>query len=379
MTGWQATASLCFYSVFAATAFIRETFGVSRTLVGVAVTAAMLGYTLLLFPAGALVDAFGERPTMVVGLGALGAAAVGVSQSPTFPVLLVALVVVGGAYATAMPASNRAALAVAPRGHRNLAVNVKQVGVTAGSGASALVVTTAATALGGWEVGFLVAAGLAVVVAVGFTIGYRGREGSGRLELPDVRSLLSLEGYRPLVAAGFFLGAAVFSTTAYVVLHLTEAVGVGAGFAGVVLASVQVTGSAGRLGGGAIADRLPGPDAVSSARVLAVQSALAGVLFGAVVLADTKWPAALAFAGLGVFMLGFPGIYYSSMTALVPDERVGAATAGGQTALNLGGLVGPPTFGYLADAASYDTGWVVLAGCAGAAALLVLPVALGRA
>lgn len=369
--GWQLTASLCFYAVFAATKFVREAFGVSRTLTGLAVTAVMLGYTALLFGAGAAVDGYGERPVMVAGLLALAVGMVGTAFAPTFPVLLVALLGVGFAYATAMPATNRAVLAVAPAGRRSLAMNVKQVGVTAGSGLSALVVTWAAATRLGWRAGFLVAGGFAVLVAGAFANWYSGEAGSGSLSVPDVRGLLTDGRYRALVTAGVFLGAAVFTTTGYVVLHATESVGASTAFAGVVLASVQVSGSVGRLASGALADRLSGPERRTAARVLFGQTALGAVGFLAVVVADAPVVAAVTFAALGFFVLGFTGIYHALLTVIVPDERVGAATAGGQTALNLGGLLAPPGFGYLVDTLSYDAGWTALAGCTALAAVLV--------
>jgi MFS family permease len=375
VSGWQTTASLCFYAIFAATASVRETFGVSRALVGVALAATMAGYTALLFVAGATVDGYGERPVMVVGLGALGVGMAGVTLAPSFVALLCVLLVVGGAYATAMPSTNRAVLVVAPPGHRNLAMNVKQVGVTVGSGLGAVLVTVAAGTRYGWRVGFAAAAVAAVGVAIGFAATYEGRDGSGVVAPPDVVGLAGLDGYPPLVAAGFFLGAAVFTTTGYVVLHLTESVGTAAAFGGAVLASVQVAGSAGRLVGGSVADRLPGGSVRASARVLVAQSLLAAVAFGGVVLADTPLVAAAAFVVLGLFVLGFPGVYYACLTGVVPDEQVGAATAGGQTALNLGGLAAPPVFGLLADALSYDAGWALLGACSLAAGLLLVGLA----
>jgi dipeptide/tripeptide permease len=59
------------------------------------------------------------------------------------------------------------------------------------------------------------------------------------------------------------------------------------------------------------------------------------------------------------------------MTALVPADRVGEATAGGQLTINVGGLVAPPAFGYLVDTAGYAAGWYALAAGGGLAALLI--------
>src|SRR6056297_1152247 len=79
VTGWQTTASLCYYTIFAATGFFRDAFSLSESLVGLFLTAAMLGYTLMLFPSGAAVDGLGEKRLMTVGLASLAVAAVGVS------------------------------------------------------------------------------------------------------------------------------------------------------------------------------------------------------------------------------------------------------------------------------------------------------------
>jgi predicted MFS family arabinose efflux permease len=102
-----------------------------------------------------------------------------------------------------------------------------------------------------------------------------------------------------------------------------------------------------------------------------VQAALAAVGFLAVVAADSQAVSWAAFAFLGLFILGFPGVYYATMTALVDDDEVGAATAGGQTAINLGGLSAPPLFGLVVDATGYDTGWTLTAGLAAIAAVVV--------
>jgi MFS family permease len=378
VSGWQLTASLCFYAIFAATAFVRESFAVSRTLVGVTVTAVMLGYTGFLFLTGAAVDGYGERPVMLSGLVVLAGGMVGVAVAPSYPVLLLALLVVGAGYASAMPSTNRAIIAVAPEGRRNLAMNVKQVGVTAGSGLSALLVTWLAATRFDWQAGFVVAGGLALVVGAAFARGYRGTSGSGSLSAPDVRGLLDIGGYRILVAAGVFFGAVAFATTGYVVLYVTESIGLAAGFAGLALALVQVGGSASRLVGGAVADRLPHPAVQASAIVMVGQMVVAVGMYAAILAVESRLATAVAFGLLGFFVLGFPGIYYACLTAVVPNDSVGAATAGGQTAINAGALLAPPLFGFVVDTTSYAVAWLGVAACAVVAAVLVGPLALGR-
>jgi MFS family permease len=366
IAGWQTAASLCYYSIFAATAFVREDFEVSRTLVGVFLTAAMLGYTLNLVPSGAAVDGFGERPTMAVSLLALAGGTVAVSLAPTYPLLLAGTALLGAAYAAAMPGSNKGIVAAAPRGRENLAMGVKQVGVTAGSGLASLVVTGVAAVLA-WRLGFWVIAVAAAGYAVVFWVAYSGTGGSGRWEIPDFSALTDDRAYLLLVAAGLFVGATIFSMLGYVVLYVDDAVGAGAAAGGAVLAGTQAAGSVGRVGAGSLADRFGG--VAGPATVSLVQLGAAAGLFGALALGVSSLPVAAAvFVGLGLSVLGSTGVYYSCMGELVDGEDVGAATAGGQTAINVGGLLAPPAFGFLADTAGYRVGWTglaVLAACGG--------------
>jgi MFS family permease len=70
----------------------------------------------------------------------------------------------------------------------------------------------------------------------------------------------------------------------------------------------------------------------------------------------------LLLLGVGISIAGSTGVFYSTMTAIVRTEEIGAATAGGQTAISVGGLGGPPAVGFLADTVGYEAGWALLAG-----------------
>ncbi|WP_284010663.1 MFS transporter [Haloarcula pelagica] len=373
VTGWQVVASTCFYALFAGTTLFREYLGLSPFLVGVVVTAATLGYTLALFPVGAAVDGAGERPVLIGGLIALAASVVGVGLAGGVVGLALAAGCLGAAYATAMPATNRAIVTAVPEGTRGRAMGLKQVGVTAGSGLAAVLVVSVAPTVGPWNGGFLAVGAAALVVAAAFAVGYRGTPG-GEWRLPDVRGLRRNRAYVALSAGGFFLGAALFTTVGYTTLYLTEAVGVSVALAGLGFAAMQVTGSAGRVVAGWLADRLGG-GARANATVLLGQALLGVGLLAVLAAPGLSRPTALAVVSLvGATILGFTGLYYACMTALVPTEEVGAATAGGQTALNAGALLAPPAFGWLADTTSYRAGWLLLAvvALAGTAAIAVV-------
>lgn len=88
--------------------FFRDAFGLSRFTVGFVVTALTIGYAVWLLPLGALVDRFGERRLLVVGLIGLSAGAATVAGAPTYALLLAAAFFLGPMYATAIPGTNKA-------------------------------------------------------------------------------------------------------------------------------------------------------------------------------------------------------------------------------------------------------------------------------
>ena len=373
ITLWQIAASICYYAVFAATPFFRDAFGLSRFEVGVVVTALTLGYAVFLLPLGAATDRYGEQRTLVLGLVGLAAGVLLVAGAPSYALLLCAVFVLGSAYGTAIPGTNKAVFDQIAPGRQNTAIGIKQVGVTAGSGISALLVTGLAVAAF-WQAGFLVASVLAVVVALAFFLLYDGGgDGSGGT-VPEFRRLASNSPYRALTAAGVFLGAALFTTTGYTILYIEESVGASVVFGGYVFALVQLFGSVGRVLTGWLADVLPGEPRLRITTILIGQTVASAILFVVVSVTTTPLASAVAFSALGFFVLGNTGIYYSCMATLVPVEEMGGATAGGQLALITGALVAPPVFGRLADVFGYRASWLFLAAGSAIAAVLLVGV-----
>lgn len=370
---WQVAASICYYAVFASTTFFQDAFGLSGFLVGLVITSLTLGYTLLLLPTGAVIDGYGERRVLITGLLGLGLIAIAIPFSPSFLVLLLTVSLLGTLYATAIPGTNRAIFENIPEGRQHLALGIKQVGVTAGSGISAVLVTWIAGTRFGWEAGFLVAGVVAFLVAGIFASVYREETGTGTISVQNPRELFGQSDYRRLTAAGFFLGAGLFTTTGYTILYI-ESLGASVGFAGIVLAAVQVGGSAGRVISGAVGDYLPGSEQVATTRILLVQAIGSALTFVGVILVDSPIVALAAFTLLGFFILGFTGMYYSCMSTLVSSEEMGQATAGGQLSLNGGALAGPPAFGLLADLFDYDAAWLALGAGALIATVLLLSI-----
>ena len=360
---WQVTASITFYAIYAIPPFVQADFDVGATQIGVMITALMLGYTLFLVPIGGIIDVYGESRVLVIGLVGLGVGVVGVALAPTFLVLLVVVFVVGTFYATAIPGTNKAVFAAIPAERLNTSMGIKQVGVTAGSGLSAIVIPWFGASRFGWEVGVVLLAVVALVVSVVFRVLYGPSEEVAGRDRGGIRSHFRTTEYTLLTAAGFFLGAALFTTMGYTILYVDQSVGAGVVFAGLALASAQLFGSIGRVVFGWLADRLSAPLTVSTLRILILQATAAALLFLVVTVVDTPLLALGLFGALGFFIFGFTGIYYSCIGSLVPTEEMGSATAGGQLALNFGALGAPAAFGWIVDGPGYGVAWPMLALC----------------
>lgn len=374
VTAWHIAASVCYYAVYAGTPLFREAFGLSGLEIGFVITALSLGYAVSLLPFGVATDRYGERYTLTGGLAGLALGVLAVAIAPTYPLLLVAAFLLGSMYGSATPGTNKAIFdQIAPeRQHR--ALGIKQVGPTVGSAVGAVVVTGLAGVFV-WQFGFYVAAAVGLATTVVFSVVYRG---SDRTEatVPDFRALLSNRTYLVLLLVGACLGSAFYTATGYTVLFVEESVGTTVGAAGLVLATLQIASSAGRVAAGTLADVLPGSPRRRTGSIFAVQAAAGGVLFLLLPATDSLVVTGATFVGLGLSILGAVGLYYSVISTVVPEEELGAASAAGQLAVTASGLFAPPTFGYLVDTSGYVAAWGFLAALAFVATALVSLVAL---
>jgi predicted MFS family arabinose efflux permease len=374
VTVWHIAASACYYAIYAGTPLFRNAFDLSGFEIGIVITSLSLGYATSLLPFGVATDRFGEHRTLTVGLSGLAVGVLAVTIAPTYWLLLVAAFFVGLMYGSATPGTNKAIFDGIESERQHRAIGIKQIGPTAGSAIGAVAITGLA-GLFFWQFGFFVVAGAAVAIAGAFFLVYRGAD-RGDANVPDFRGLLSNRAYVVILLAGFGIGAAFYTATGYTVLFIDESVGATVATGGLVLATLQVASSAGRIGGGTLADILPGAPRVRTGSLLVVQAIGGGVLFVLLPAIDTPLVAGIAFAGIGLCILGSPGLYYSCISTLVAEEELGAASAVGQLAMTTSGLFAPPAFGYLIDVSGYALAWGFLGGLSFAAGGLLLAVTL---
>ena len=355
VTVWHVAASICYYAVFAGTAFFRDAFSLSSASVGLVITSSTLGYAVFLLPIGVATDRFGEHRTLTIGLVGLAVGVFLVAVAPTYGLLLVAAFLLGSTYGVATPGTNKAIFDNVKPSRQHRAIGIKQVGPPLGSAIGSLLVTGLVGAFF-WQLGFFLASAIGLVTAVCFYLVYR-RGSRAEATYPDFRGLVENHAYLVLVTGGLCLGGVFYTTTGYTILFVEESVGAAVAVGGVVLALLQVSSSVGRVTAGWLGDTLPGAPQTRVGALLAVQALCGSALLYLVPLASTAVEAVVVFALLGLFALGSVGLYFSFISIVVREENIGSASAGGQFAATIGGLFAPPLFGYLVDTTGYGAAW----------------------
>jgi len=125
-----------------------EGFALGRLRVAFIVPSIYLGGLFFSLPAGRLADRIGVRPTFLGGLtlGALGLVAA--AGSPVFTVFLLCLFVAGIGWSVVNPALGKAIVDLFPMRERGIAMGIKQMGLTVGGVAAALILPPIAAVLG---------------------------------------------------------------------------------------------------------------------------------------------------------------------------------------------------------------------------------------
>ncbi|WP_107725152.1 MFS transporter [Desmospora activa] len=150
---------------------------ISKAQVGMLPAALFLGQALFNLPAGWLADRFGSRRLLLTLAGWSAISFTLAATMSSFSGLLVSVILGGFAYGAMHPVTNRGILAWFARNRRGTAMGIKQMGITAGSALSALVLLPLALAWG-WRYAMVAAAVLVLLVGSAAFAGYRDPSGN---------------------------------------------------------------------------------------------------------------------------------------------------------------------------------------------------------
>ena len=358
-------------------------FGLTRLQVALLVPAIYLGGLLFSLPGGRLADRVGARPSLLGGL-MVGAAGLAVGAlSPSFTAFLLCLFLAGIGWSVVNPALGKAIMDLFPIHERGIAMGIKQMGLTLGGIAAALVLPRVAAGLG-WRAAI---AACSLVVALPIALGWRPL--SRLSEAPAARATAVARNdrgvdawswaRRPAIltffASGLVLGMVQAAVLSYLPLYTIQALGFDPIGAGGLVACSQAGGAVSRLALGAASDRWL---ADRRSAWLAVTGAIGAVSFASYALWHVSAPlaaGALAFA-TGVGAYGWVGIFFVISAELGGSRMAGLLSGIAFASIVIGLLVGPATFGLLLVRwDSYAAPWTAFAALSALAAAATLAIA----
>lgn len=349
------------FALAALAPLLRRDLLLSRSQIGALTSVLFLVGALCSPMAGRLVDRFGGRSMQIVLFWGAALALLGVAVAPSYPVVLLMVLVAGIPLSLANTATNKLVGQLVPAGKQGILVGLKQSGVQIGALLIGLLLPMGA-ALFGWR-GVLVASMALPILGVVATVRFVPR----RETRPPERRRGSIRGAVAwLTAYAFLMGVSVWTTGAYLPLYAHERLGFDVSSAGLVAAVVALVAIVARLAWGRLADR--GSSAPPILAVMAVGGGVAQTLIAAApsIGAWMIWTAAVV-AGATASAWNSVG-----MLAIVKDldvDRAGQASGVVLMAFYGGSAIGPLVFGWAVDASGgYALGWILtLIGYVGAA------------
>lgn len=359
-------------------------FGLTRLQVALIVPSIYLGGLLFSLPGGRLADRLGARPSLLGGLivGAVGLA-IG-ALSPTFTTFLLCLFLAGIGWSIVNPALGKAIMDLFPIHERGIAMGIKQMGLTLGGIASALVLPRVAAGLG-WRAAI---ATCGLVVALPVALSWRplsrlddapsARVASGPREPGGVSewSWARRPAILTFFACGLVLGMVQAAVLSYLPLYTIQALGFDTIGAGLLVACSQAGGAVSRLALGAASDRWLADRRAMWLSVTGTIGACSFALYAVWLVPTPLAAGALAFAtGIGAY--GWVGIFFVISAELGGSRMAGLLSGMAFASIVIGLLVGPATFGLLLVRwDSYTAPWTafaVLSAVAACATLVISP------
>jgi len=382
LTGLNLLNYLDRYVVNAVSPRIQHAFGLPDARTGWVMSAFMLGYFLTSPAFGALGDRRPRRGLIAGGVVVWSLATVGSGLAVGFASLIVARIAVGVGEACDATLSPTIIDDVASPGAKARALAIFYAAMPVGAALGYIVGGQLEGAFG-WRSAFFVAGAPGLVLALlVLCVDEPPRRPSTEDTPPaGVRAgtLFAIPTYRDAVlgyvAYTFGLGAFAAWAPTYLEARLALPLPTADFWLGVTLA---VTGFAGTLVGGVLADRWPGPDRiVANLGLCAVSTALAAPFALATLLAGspTGFFAATAAAEFLLFVSTAP--VNAALLDAVPRDLRASAMATSIFAIHLfGDFVSPPAIGRISDLLRASAPGATNAGDSLRTAMLVLPAAL---
>lgn len=369
---------LNFMTVGTLAPFIQNDLALTSAQIGFLTSALTIGSMLIQIPSGLLVDRFGPRWIMVLGLILVSATSFLISFYQFYPIMFILLVFLGiGIGANQTPAT-KAIIMWFPSKGRATGMGIKQTGVNMGGILAPLLLPAVAIHFQNWSYSYLFASLIAVVAVVLVFSLYKDapetvfvRAHWEKTSWNSLRSLLTDIDFLLLCSAGILLMVAQFVFSTYFMLYAVQVLRLPLTRCGSLLALAFVSGAGGRIVWSVTSDYLLKGKRDKVIIVLAI----VGVFSSLMLILGPNMPQPLiyiAVIGFGFSSLGWSAIYYTAVGEYPPVSMTGTAAGISFVITSVGAILGPPAFGYLRDiTGNYKSGWVFTTLCLCAVVMLV--------
>ena len=346
----QALVSLVVYTPPVLAPVAQTEIGLPASAVGIVTALIYLAATFTAFSAGNLINRFGAMRASQLSLVFCSAGVAMMASANAWLVALGALVI-GTGYGVVTPSSSAILAERTPEGMRAFIFSLKQTGVPIG-GALAGALIPLLIVVFGWKEAALIA-GLSCLVLAIAVQPYRAavdfaphapRPAAPLHILEPFKLVMSHPRLRELAIASFSYSGMQMCMGSFLVVFLSDRVGLSVGAAGAALSIAMIAGSVGRILWGVVADSWLSPRTVLGG--LGTLMALSAFVAAAMA---PSWPyivILLVSFVYGASAIGWNGVYLSEVVRMAPPGKAGSAT-GASLAMTYAGVVFLPTMFWL--------------------------------
>ncbi|MBA2376412.1 MAG: MFS transporter [Rubrobacter sp.] len=341
---------------------IRDELGFGTAYLGLAVAIFFASAAIASVVMGRFVERIGSHMGMRLAAATSALSLLSVALlARSWTGLILCLILGGLANAMAHPSANLSLAREVPSNRQGLSFGIKQASIPTATLLAGLAVPTIAATLG-WRWAFVGGAVLAVAISLSVP-----KEDHVLAPKPkEERSGDARFGALALLAVGIGLGSTAATPLGAFLVGSSVESGIQVGTAGLLLALGSAFSIVVRIVFGHLADSMSGGRLRLVAGMLAV-----GVLGFALLATGMPWAIVagtlLAF-GAG---WGWPGLFNFAVVHSSPGAPA-AATGVTQTGASSGAAIGPLVFGFVVEATSYSTAWMVCGGISLAALAAIL-------
>ena len=354
--------------------FVREEFALSRVQIGYYSTFFFISASFLSVFSGSIVDSFGPKNSMLLGIGSLGILLLLQGLSPLYNLILILSFLSGLGFSIITPSATKAVMLATSQEKRAFSMGFTQSGFGLGGILGASILPFLGERMG-WRIAVQIAA--LMVLFTGFFV-YKlyhdGGNSSKRINTPAGMTgkkdtfperLSSIIADKPLFRicfSGIVFGISEGALLSHFVVFLTEDLMISKVAAGLSFATLHMGGMMGLIGWGFFSDRFFRADRRLGVFLIGLSSGIMYLFFGLFVYRPFQNQVLiLIFSFLfGFLVLGWTGAYLTTVGEVAGDRHAGIAT--GLTLLFVRGamIIAPPIFGLIADInGSYRYSWLI--------------------